>query len=182
VTKSWRELGLDRDELDGRRGALSMNGTVPANLNYSDWLRKNSRPAWWRKSWARRGRRLFLDGQLEVSDFVANDGDAWTLADVAQAGPCLHSARAGLTKLTGGTGCNSNDFEIVKDEATGAYRGGGPGKRRPSGKRRGQKPPVFAPRRSGYANALTPDLHRDLIVLLEENADRAAERVAELGM
>lgn len=54
VTKSWRELGFDRDEVDPRARA-SMNGEVPAKLTYEEWLRKQpegvQREALGRRRW-----------------------------------------------------------------------------------------------------------------------------------
>lgn len=41
VTKSWRELGFDMDEMDPGTRA-SMDGQVPANLTYYDWLSRQS--------------------------------------------------------------------------------------------------------------------------------------------
>jgi SPP1 gp7 family putative phage head morphogenesis protein len=41
VTKSWRELGFDMDELPPGTRA-SMDGQVPGNLTYYDWLRRQS--------------------------------------------------------------------------------------------------------------------------------------------
>ncbi|MDY7025912.1 MAG: minor capsid protein [Pseudomonadota bacterium] len=38
VTKSWREMGIDRDELDAGTRA-SMSGQVPQDLSYGDWLK-----------------------------------------------------------------------------------------------------------------------------------------------
>lgn len=43
VVKSWRELGIDADELpDGVRA--SMNGEVPASMNYLSWLQEKASP------------------------------------------------------------------------------------------------------------------------------------------
>lgn len=42
VTKSWRELGFDVDDLDPETRA-SMNGQVPADLTYYQWLRKQTK-------------------------------------------------------------------------------------------------------------------------------------------
>ena len=41
VTKSWKELGFEIDELSDSTRA-SMNGQVPADLKYGDWLKKQS--------------------------------------------------------------------------------------------------------------------------------------------
>lgn len=43
VVKSWRELGIDADELpDGVRA--SINGEVPASMNYLSWLQEKASP------------------------------------------------------------------------------------------------------------------------------------------
>ena len=41
VTKSWRELGIDADEMPAGTRA-SMDGQVPADLTYAQWLAKQS--------------------------------------------------------------------------------------------------------------------------------------------
>lgn len=41
ITKSWRDLGIDADELPPGARA-SMDGTVPADQTYAQWLRKQS--------------------------------------------------------------------------------------------------------------------------------------------
>lgn len=42
VTKSWKEIGIDRAELpEGTRA--SMNGQVPETLKYKDWLKQQSK-------------------------------------------------------------------------------------------------------------------------------------------
>lgn len=41
VTKSWKELGIDADEMPASARA-SMDGEVPADLNYGDWLANQS--------------------------------------------------------------------------------------------------------------------------------------------
>jgi SPP1 gp7 family putative phage head morphogenesis protein len=41
ITYSWRELGIDRDEIKPSTRA-SMDGQVPADITYEEWLRKQS--------------------------------------------------------------------------------------------------------------------------------------------
>lgn len=41
VLKSWREMGIDKDELDEATRA-SMDGQVPASTSFEDWLRRQS--------------------------------------------------------------------------------------------------------------------------------------------
>lgn len=41
ITKSWRELGIDADDMPAGTRA-SMDGQVPADMTYADWLRKQS--------------------------------------------------------------------------------------------------------------------------------------------
>jgi hypothetical protein len=41
VTRSWRELGIDMDDMPPGTRA-SMDGQVPADLTYADWLAKQS--------------------------------------------------------------------------------------------------------------------------------------------
>lgn len=38
ITKSWRELGIDKDEIPAGTRA-SMNGQVPADLSYGEWIK-----------------------------------------------------------------------------------------------------------------------------------------------
>ena len=41
VLKSWRELGIDKDDLEGG-SRLSMDGKVPQGMNYEEWLSSRS--------------------------------------------------------------------------------------------------------------------------------------------
>lgn len=80
VLKSWRELGFDMDEVPPGTRA-SMNGQVPADLTYSDWLRK--KPAAFQDEvlGPRRG-KMFRRGKEEVSRFVDRRGRAYTLEEL----------------------------------------------------------------------------------------------------
>ena len=77
VTKSWRELGFDLDELDPGTRA-SMNGQVSATENYGSWLRKQSAGVQDEALGATRG-RLFRKGGLDVDRFTNRAGEELTL-------------------------------------------------------------------------------------------------------
>ena len=80
ITKSWEELGLKGKDLPTSTRA-SMDGQVPANLTYSDWLRGHDRefvedilgPT-------RAG--MFLDQGIPLGRFVTDTGYKLTLAEL----------------------------------------------------------------------------------------------------
>jgi SPP1 gp7 family putative phage head morphogenesis protein len=80
VTKSWRELGIDIDDLPAGTRA-SMNGQVPASMRYDEWLRTQS---WDAQDEALGPTRaaLFRDGGLTVDRFTGRDGDHLTLDEL----------------------------------------------------------------------------------------------------
>lgn len=80
VTKSWRELGFDMDELPASTRA-SMDGQVPATQNYGEWLRNQSREAQEEALGATRA-NLFREGGLDVGRFTNRQGDQWTLDEL----------------------------------------------------------------------------------------------------
>jgi SPP1 gp7 family putative phage head morphogenesis protein len=80
VVKSWREMGLNADELPAGTRA-SMNGEIPSTLSYGDWLRKQSRADVVDALGPSRA-ALFLKGGFDVSQFVDRSGQAYTLADL----------------------------------------------------------------------------------------------------
>ena len=72
VLKSFKELGVDLGEIDDGTRA-SMNGQVPANLNYNDWLKKQ--PKEFIESVLGKARtKLFLDGRATMDKFVDYKG------------------------------------------------------------------------------------------------------------
>lgn len=77
VTKSWRELGFDIDDLPPGTRA-SMNGQVSATETYDSWLRKQSPEAQDEALGATRG-ALFRTGELPVTSFTNRAGDELTL-------------------------------------------------------------------------------------------------------
>lgn len=80
VTKSWRELGFDIDDLDASTRA-SMNGQVPATQTYGQWLRKQPVEVQDEALGPTRG-KLFRAGDLPVERFTNRAGDQLTLDEL----------------------------------------------------------------------------------------------------
>lgn len=76
-TKSWRELGMDIDSMTPGQRA-SMDGAVPADTNYSEWLNRQSDA---RKIEVLGPARyqLLKDGKLDLEDFYSPTGEWLTL-------------------------------------------------------------------------------------------------------
>ncbi len=79
VLKSWQELGL-KDPPIGVRA--SMNGDVPADTNYGDWLRKQPRD-FVKDTLGPSKAKLFLDGKLPIDRFVDRQGGELNLAQLS---------------------------------------------------------------------------------------------------
>jgi hypothetical protein len=93
VTKSFRELGLDIDEISlGTRA--SMDGQVPADLTYGDWLKKQSATRQDDVVGAERG-RLMRAGGLAFDDLYSPRGD-WLTLDELRAKDGAAFRKAGL--------------------------------------------------------------------------------------
>ncbi|WP_340617534.1 phage minor head protein [Xenorhabdus entomophaga] len=73
VMKSWRELGIDADEMsEGTRA--SMDGQVPAETKFIEWIQKQ--PAWRQKQVFGETRyRLMKDGGMHPSQFYTDKGE-----------------------------------------------------------------------------------------------------------
>lgn len=93
VTKSFRELGIDADDLEPEMRA-SMNGAVPADLTYNQWLRRQSASIQDEALGVTRG-KLFRSGGLDVTDFVNRNNVERTLDDIRKLEPDAFR-RAGL--------------------------------------------------------------------------------------
>lgn len=90
VLRSWRELGIDRDELSPGTRA-SMNGQVPADLTYGEWLRRQDRDFVFETLGPSRA-RLFLDGDLKIERFVLDrTGREFTLDELRRRQPAAWS-------------------------------------------------------------------------------------------
>lgn len=78
--KTWRELGIDADEVPASTRA-SMDGQVPATLNFNEWLKGQSADVQDEALGPTRG-RLFRDGGLSVDRFTDARGNSLNLADL----------------------------------------------------------------------------------------------------
>ena len=81
VLKSWKELGLDMNEMpEGTRA--SMDGQVAANLRYGDWFGKQSAARQDQIVGVTRG-RMFRAGEMSFDQFSNNKGRMLTLKELA---------------------------------------------------------------------------------------------------
>lgn len=73
ITRSWQEMGIDAGEISPQTRA-SMDGQVPASMNYDEWLQRQPR---YRVEQALGPERasLYLDGDLEVDKFTNRSGE-----------------------------------------------------------------------------------------------------------
>ena len=80
ITKSYRELGLDIDEIPiGTRSSL--NGYVPANTSFSQWFDKQSKAN--QEKYLGKGRyQLYKDGKIDLSDLVNQRGQILTIKEL----------------------------------------------------------------------------------------------------
>jgi len=84
VLKSWRELGIDADELPESTRA-SMNGQVPESMTYNGWLRKQVNDGNMdvvEEALGAKRAKLFAAGGLDVSRFVDRRGRKLTLSEL----------------------------------------------------------------------------------------------------
>jgi SPP1 gp7 family putative phage head morphogenesis protein len=77
ITKSWRELGIDADELPASTQA-SLNGQVPSEWTYNDWLKRQSVEIQEEVLGIKRA-KLYRAGDLPIDRYVNNKGEYYTL-------------------------------------------------------------------------------------------------------
>lgn len=82
ITKSFRELGLDIDEVPAGTRA-SMNGQVPGEQTYPAWLKQQPREIVVEALGPTKA-KLFLDGGLKIDRFVDPTGQAFTIDELRQ--------------------------------------------------------------------------------------------------
>lgn len=82
VTKSWRDLGIDKGEIDSTTRA-SMDGQVPTSQTYPQWLKKQSRETV-EDALGKSRAKLFLDGQMDVKRFTNQRGKVLSLKELRQ--------------------------------------------------------------------------------------------------
>ncbi len=73
IIKSWRELGIDIDEMDEGTRA-SMDGQVPAKTTYLEWLARQPAQRQDQVLGAERG-RLFRAGEIDLADMFTDKGE-----------------------------------------------------------------------------------------------------------
>ncbi|EOW2370902.1 hypothetical protein ACNZA9_001767 [Cronobacter sakazakii] len=85
ILKSWRELGIDADELDAGTRA-SMDGQTPGDTTYSEWLQRQ--PYDRQKAVLGKERAdLLRAGKLKVPDFFNDRGEFLTLDQLRRLEP-----------------------------------------------------------------------------------------------
>lgn len=81
VLRSWQDMGIDADEMPvGTRA--SMDGQVPADLTYNDWLRRKVNAGEMdivEEALGKERAKLFAAGGLDVQQFTAGTGRTLTL-------------------------------------------------------------------------------------------------------
>lgn len=82
ITKSWRELGIDMDDMSPSTRA-SMDGQVPAEMTFAQWLAKQSAARQDDILGPTRG-KLMRDGNLTMDRFYNDRGRFLTLAEMAE--------------------------------------------------------------------------------------------------
>lgn len=80
VLKSWKELGIDKDELSSGTRA-SMDGQVSADETYESWLRKQPR-SFVESVLGKTKSKVFLDGKLKLESFADKSGAEYSLAEL----------------------------------------------------------------------------------------------------
>lgn len=80
VVKSFRDIGIDIDDIPAGTRA-SMNGQIPADMTYQQWLSK--RPAAFQDEVLGKTKgKLFRDGGLKLERFVDRNGQSYTLDEL----------------------------------------------------------------------------------------------------
>lgn len=80
ILKSWREMGIDADEMDEGSRA-SMDGQVPADTTYLEWLSRQSPQRQDQILGPERG-RLYRAGHIQLSDMYTDKGEWISLAQL----------------------------------------------------------------------------------------------------
>lgn len=94
ILKSWRELGIDIDEMDDGTRA-SMDGQVPAKTTYLEWLRRQSAQRQDQVLGVERG-RMFRAGKIDLDEMYTDKGEWISLEQLQErsgAAPTLESSR-----------------------------------------------------------------------------------------
>lgn len=117
VTKSWRELGFDMDEMDPGTRA-SMNGQVPANMTYFEWLNKQS-PDVQKDVLGKTRYDMWHKDGVTPDRFINDKGKYLTIRELKDLGPtALDVPTSKLTRLSRFNALEGglNWFEWKKDK------------------------------------------------------------------
>ena len=80
IIKSFRELGIDLDEMEGATKA-SMDGQIPKDMTFDEWLK--TKPKSFVESTLGKGRaELFLDGKVNLSQLTDLRGNPLTIKEL----------------------------------------------------------------------------------------------------
>ena len=80
ITVSFRELGIDRDEVSPRARA-SMDGQVPGSTTFGDWLKGQPRERV-EEIMGKERAEMFLSGRIPFSEFFDHDDQYYNLAEL----------------------------------------------------------------------------------------------------
>ncbi|WP_334469799.1 phage minor head protein [Arsenophonus sp. PmNCSU2021_1] len=82
ITKSWRQLGIDVDEMnEGTRA--SMDGEIPEGTTFLEWIQRQ--PVWRQKQVFGEVRyRLMKEGDMHPSEFYTDKGEFISLAQLRE--------------------------------------------------------------------------------------------------
>jgi Phage Mu protein F like protein len=117
VTKSWRELGFDMDEMDPGTRA-SMDGQVPANMTYFEWLKKQS-PEVQKDVLGKTRYDMWHKEGVTPDRFINDKGKYLTIRELKDLGPVqLDVPVSKITRLSRFNGLEGglNWFEWKKDK------------------------------------------------------------------
>ena len=82
IVKSWQDLGLKESDIPiGTRA--SINGQVPSDIVYGDWLKKQSASVQDDVLGKAKG-KLFREGGLNIEQFANNKGKSYTLKELRE--------------------------------------------------------------------------------------------------
>jgi len=80
VLKSWRELGIDIDEISPSTRS-SLDGQIPEDITFSDWLKKKNSKFQDEILGATRG-KLFRENKADVTVFTNNKGVVYSIEEL----------------------------------------------------------------------------------------------------
>nr|DAU65754.1 MAG TPA: minor capsid protein [Caudoviricetes sp.] len=83
VTKSWDELGIEGMDSANDRTRSSMNGYVPQDMTFNDWLKTQS-PETIEKTLGKGRAELFMQGKITMRDLITQQGRVLDLGELAK--------------------------------------------------------------------------------------------------